>query len=55
MQAAVPYMERIVDAKEQLDKINAKLDVPLMLDAGSLEKYEASFKALEAIEAEYKK
>jgi len=49
MQAAVPYLERIVDAKEQLDRINEKLDAPLVLDAGTLEKYEASFKALEAL------
>lgn len=55
MQSAIPYLEKVVNAKEQLDKVNAKLPEPLALDEGTLQKIEASIKALEVVKADTKK
>jgi O-antigen ligase len=49
MQEAIPYLREIAEAKEQIERINAELQEPIVLDENTLEKVEASLKALEAM------
>ena len=52
IQEAVPYLKKVVEVKEQLEKVNSRLQEPLMLNEKSLEKIEVASKALEMIKAE---
>lgn len=52
MQEAVPYLEKVVEAKEQLAEINSRLQEPLLLNEKNIEKIEAASKALEMVKAE---
>ncbi|HQO70627.1 MAG TPA: hypothetical protein PLH71_10055, partial [Clostridia bacterium] len=49
MKEAVPYLEKIVETKEQFAELDSRLSEPLLLDEKSLEKIEVASKALESM------
>ncbi|HYF75357.1 MAG TPA: O-antigen ligase family protein [Candidatus Nitrosocosmicus sp.] len=55
IEEAVPYLEKIADAKARFDKVNSNLSEPLVLNEDYPKKIEASSRTLEMIKADLKK
>ncbi len=51
---AIPFLERVIDAKDKLEEINTKLKEPLKLTGDYTKKLEAASRTLEMIKADMK-
>jgi tetratricopeptide (TPR) repeat protein len=55
VQEAIPYLEKIIEAKDQFEKINKSLKAPLKLTEDYTKKLEAAQRTLDMIRADMKK
>lgn len=55
VEEAIPYLEKVIKAKDELDVVNANLKEPLNLTGDYPKKLDAAFRTLEMIKADLKK